>query len=85
MSLIYVLWESQKEERKRKEIENLFNVINENSKETVNLEREVKIQIHEAQRTQNKLKTRKSSPRHILIHKSNIIKIYAESILLLVK
>ena len=53
MSLIYALWESQKEERKGKEIESLFNAINENSKETVNLEREVKIQIHEAQRTQN--------------------------------
>ena len=75
MSLIYALWESQKEERKGKEIESVFNAINENSKETVNLEREVKIQIHEAQRTQNKLNTRKTSPRHILIHKSKSIKI----------
>ena len=37
MSLIYAFWESQKEEIKRKEIESLFNIIKENSKETVNL------------------------------------------------
>ena len=69
MSLIYALWESQKEEIKRKEIESLFNMIKENSKETVNPEREVNIQIYVAQRTQNKLNLRKSSTRHIVIHK----------------
>ena len=71
-SLIYTSWKSQKEERKRKGGKSLFNVVNENNIETVNLGREVNIQIHEAQKTQNKLNIRKSSPRHIVIHKSNI-------------
>ena len=67
-SLIYALQKSLKEERKRKGGKSLFNVVNENNIETVNLGREVNIQIHETQRTQTKLNIRKSSPRHIVIH-----------------
>ena len=57
-------------EEEEKEIENLFEqIMKENFS---NLEKELDIQVHEAQRVLNKLRPKRNTPRHIIIKLSRI-------------
>lgn len=67
---IYTLWETQKEKSEKERGRKLFKEIM--VKNFPNLEREMDIQIHEAQKFPNNINPKKTTPRHNIIRLSKV-------------
>ena len=61
----FALWGSQKEKRKRKDVENVFDEIM--AEDFPNLKKETDVQVQEEQRVTDKRNTNRPTPRHIII------------------